>query len=152
MNIRIETWTGPLGPAERALVFHLYQSVFGQPAGPALLQKWETRMPARGLALVAFADGQPAGYKVGYAQEPAVFYSWLGGVLPDFRRQGIAQQLLDAQHHWCRQEGFATIRTKTLNQWKGMLLLNLQNGFDIVHTYKDSDGTLKIVLEKELEG
>ena len=109
-------------------------------------------MAGRGLLLIAFHGARPVGFKAGYALDATVFYSWLGGVLPEYRRQGIARQLLDYQHDWCRRSGFTCIRTKTLNQWKGMLLLNLQNGFDITHTYKDSAGRLKIVLEKELEG
>jgi hypothetical protein len=31
-----------------------------------------------------------------------------------------------------------------------MLILNLKQGFDILETYRDEKGVLKIVLEKEL--
>ena len=108
-------------------------------------------MQAQGLTLVAFDEAQPLGFKSGYAlPEEGVFYSWLGGVLPACRRQGIGQLLLDAQHDWCRQQGFRAIRTKTLNRWKSMLLLNLRNGFDITGTYAGENGVLKILLEKQL--
>jgi len=35
--------------------------------------------------LVAQAGGQPVGFKVGY-ERSGFFYSWMGGVLPDWRR------------------------------------------------------------------
>ena len=57
-------------------------------------------------ALVAEIDGQPAGFKLGYQQQEKVLYSWLGGVLPAFRRHGIAQRLLVEQERWARAQGY----------------------------------------------
>lgn len=31
-----------------------------------------------------------------------------------------------------------------------MLLLNIKNGFDVIGTYTDQDGEIKIILEKSL--
>ncbi len=53
------------------------------------------------------------------------------------------------QHDWCRTQGYKTIQTKTYNQWRSMLLLNIRSGFTIVGTEPGRYG-LKIVLEKSL--
>ncbi|VTR25567.1 Uncharacterised protein [Serratia fonticola] len=42
--------------------------------------------PSHGL--IAEIDGQAAGFKLGYQTTPGEFYSWLGAVLPAFRRKG----------------------------------------------------------------
>ncbi len=150
MSPTVEAWPGLLTETQRAVVFALYRAVFEQESSPALEQKWAERMPAGGMTWVAFDGPDAIGFKLGYSPEPGVFYSWLGGVLPGRRGTGIGQLLLDRQHAWCRQQGYHTIRTKTLNRWKAMLLLNLRSGFDITSTYTDSAGTLKIVLEKKI--
>lgn len=49
------------------------------------------------LGLIAEIDGRPAGFKLGYQTQSGEFYSWLGIVLPAFRRQGVAQAMLTAQ-------------------------------------------------------
>ena len=35
----------------------------------------------------------PIGFKVGYERD-GYFYSWMGGVLSDYRKKGVAQNLL----------------------------------------------------------
>lgn len=106
---------------------------------------------ARGPVHIWLAEtaGRPVGCKLGYERKPGHYYSWLGGVEPAFRGQGIAAQLMRQQHAWCRQQGYRRIRTQTYNQWRAMLLLNLKAGFDIVGTVQGSHG-LVLVLEKEL--
>ncbi len=88
--------------------------------------------------------------KLGYPEAPDVFYSWIGAVGPAHRRQGIADLLMQRQHDWCRKQGFRRIRSKTKNAFKAMLILNLRHGFNIVSTYTDRQGEIKIVLEKVL--
>ncbi|MBK8702874.1 MAG: GNAT family N-acetyltransferase [Saprospiraceae bacterium] len=101
------------------------------------------------LILVAYADAQPAGFKVGYARSSTVFYSWMGGVLPAFRRLGVAATLADAQEDWARQNGFATIELKTRNRYKAMLCFALNRGFDITGIeIKDSILEMRIFLQK----
>ena len=98
---------------------------------------------------LALTDGQVVGCKLGYEHKPGHYYSWLGGVPPSFRGQGIARELMHQQHAWCQQQGYRRIRTQTYNRWRAMLLLNLQAGFDVVGTVQSARG-LVIVLEKEL--
>jgi GNAT superfamily N-acetyltransferase len=101
-------------------------------------------------AWVAYSGDCPVGFKTGYELKPCKYYSWLGGVHPDYRNKGIAGKLMELQHEWCVMNGYRTIQTKTKNKWKSMLILNLKHGFDIIGTYTDSKGEPKIILEKNL--
>jgi GNAT superfamily N-acetyltransferase len=101
-------------------------------------------------AWLAYSGDQVIGYKVGYELKPGKYYSWIGGVHPNFRNEGIAGVLMMQQHEWCKLNGYQTIQTKTKNKWKSMLILNLKNGFDVIGTYTDSKGEPKIILEKNL--
>ncbi|EPZ52678.1 hypothetical protein N007_02510 [Alicyclobacillus acidoterrestris ATCC 49025] len=77
----------------------------------------------------------------------ARFYSWLGGVHPEFRGRGIANELMRRQHVWCEKQGLHVIRTQTRNTWRDMLILNIRNGFNIVGT-RTEKGDTTILLEK----
>ena len=76
---------------------------------------------AGGGCSAAEVDGEPAGFKVGYEREN-YFYSWMGAVLPAYRRLGIAQKLADQQEKWAKSAGYTTIRFKTRNHHKGMFI------------------------------
>ena len=125
----------------------LFEGTFG-PAPPDYLER--VRHCPRLLLLVARSDGRAVGYKLGYARELDVFYSWLGGVHPDFRQQGIARELLERQHRWCAARGFRLVLTETRTPFKSMLVLNLKQGFDVVGTSVDADGQLSVLLGKTL--
>lgn len=101
--------------------------------------------------LEATLDDHLVGFKLGYQIDQDSFYSWVGGVLPEYQNFGVASALMKAQHHWCQQAGYKKILTKTANKYKKMLQLNLKFGFDIVGTESSSDGRgLKILMEKKL--
>jgi GNAT superfamily N-acetyltransferase len=114
-------------------------------------QKFEERLARPGcVVLLCSAASELIGFKIGYRESETIFYSWLGGVLENFRGRGIGQQLMDRQHDHCRQNGYGLVKTKTMNQWRHMLMLNLKNGFEITETYPGKNGALKIVLTKSL--
>ncbi|MEZ0481620.1 GNAT family N-acetyltransferase [Planococcus sp. SSTMD024] len=125
----------------------LHREIFGGPGH--WLEKLNSQEHV--LVYVALVNGQVAGYKIGYGLDGQTFYSWLGGVRPDFRKLGIASELMRRQHADLKIMGFEAVRTKTMNKWRGMLLLNIQTGFDVVATEIDQRGQLKIVLEKSLD-
>ncbi|RMF01235.1 MAG: GNAT family N-acetyltransferase [Bacteroidetes bacterium] len=102
------------------------------------------------LILVAYADDKAVGFKVGYERDGS-FYSWLGGVLPSYRRRSIALKLAEAQERWARQQGYKSVTFKTRNQHKNMLLFALKRNFDIIGFKEKGDvKTNRIILRKVL--
>ena len=104
------------------------------------------------LVQVATVGGDPAGVKVAYQDRPGVLYSWLGGVHPAYRRRGLGRMLTRDQHAWAKEQGFQRVTMKTRNQWREMLLLAIQEDFDVVGVeHRPEDGELMILLQKDLE-
>ncbi|MEN0036072.1 MAG: GNAT family N-acetyltransferase [Cellvibrio sp.] len=103
------------------------------------------------LALVYEQDGIPVAYKLGYWINAQHFYSWLGGVHPDYRKQGIAKALLLEQEAQVRKLGGAEISVKSMNKYKSMLLLLISQGYDITGAAPDSRGEIKIHFAKKLD-
>lgn len=129
-------------------IFALYRSIFHSEPNQEARERLSKNEDL--LTLMVYDDDVPVAFKIGYRQDPDTFYSWLGGVLSEHRRQGLAAQLMQHQHNWARAQGYRFIQTKTLNRWRDMLVLNLRNGFDVMGTYVGKDGRLRLILEKEL--
>jgi GNAT superfamily N-acetyltransferase len=108
------------------------------------------RQNPRAVLIRALIDEKIAGFKLGYAQDSAKFYSWLGAVDEKFRGLGLGRDLIRAQHEWCKSQGFKKIVTKTKNKWRDMVILNLISGFHIIGIYTDDKGEPKLILEKNL--
>lgn len=121
---------------------------FEQPYGE---EEYRKRLDgARCLILVAYWQEEPAGFKVGY-ERPEGFYSWMGGVLPAFRRKGIADALADAQEDWLRQNGYTHVELKTRNKHSAMLAFALKRGFSVVTTFAhENEAETRIILRKTL--
>lgn len=102
------------------------------------------------MLLLAWEGDDCLGFKVGYGRSEEHFYSWLGGVLPEARGQGIARRLMLTQHEWVQGQGYSYVTTETYNRYRGMLLLNIRMGFDVVGTLSTLKGETKIVLRKVL--
>lgn len=121
---------------------------FIDPPGPA---EYRRRLEGKDhLILIAYHQDLPIGFKVGYQQED-YFYSWMGGILENYRRKGVAKALADHQETWAKQQAYPAIVFKTRNQHKNMLIFALQNGFDIIgFTEKSEVSTNRILLRKVL--
>lgn len=104
------------------------------------------------LILVAFQDGIPVGFKAGYERDTdGSFYSWMGGVVPEFRQLKIAQRLAEEQELWAKTQGYGSIIFKTRNYLKSMLIFALKNGFHIIDILKkDREENHRIILKKIL--
>ena len=125
---------------------HVHRAVFeGQSLKESKLQQ-KTHF----LAFIVFVGEEVAGFKMGYEVEKGVYYSWLGGVDPSFQKQGIAKQLMIAQHEQLKKLGYHTVRTYSRNERRAMLLLNIKCGFNVIDTFIDDKGRHKIRLEKQL--
>ena len=121
--------------------------------GKASLSFYEERLRHRlSLALVAHWDGELAGFKVGYQSElPEQFYSWMGGVRPEFRRKGIATALAAEQERWAKEAGFRAVFFKTRNRFPGMIQFGIARGYKVVDLFpKGGVEDYRIVMRKDL--
>ncbi len=104
------------------------------------------------LILVAQIKEEVVACKLGYERtQDGSFYSWIGGVLPGFRRRGLARKLAEAQEEWARAQAYEYIRFKTRNRHSEMLLFALRRGFYLIdfEPYEDIAES-RIWLEKKL--
>lgn len=150
MDVRYKLVDGlPVEPLLTSLIDQLV-TLFDNQSRADLLADLAYQQARTGLHLILATENElVVGCKLGYERKPGHFYSWLGGVHPDYRGHGIASELMHRQHDWCRQNKYHTVRTQTYNQWRSMLILNLRFGFDIIGTVQGKYG-LMIVLEKKL--
>ncbi|WP_044557309.1 GNAT family N-acetyltransferase [Halobacteriovorax marinus] len=101
--------------------------------------------------LIAYEEGNPIGYKVGFERSKRIYYSWIGGVIPIHRGKGIASELMRRQHQIITEMGYRVVCTQTSNSFKPMVILNLNSGFDIKGVIQSTgDDYLTIVMEKAL--
>lgn len=103
------------------------------------------------LVLTAHDGSSALGFKIGYLRD-GVFYSWLGGVKPGYRQQGIADALADEQEKWAISQGFNRIWMKTRNRFPAMLIMALRRGFRITRiVVMEELKENRIYLEKRFE-
>lgn len=116
------------------------------------ISEYEKRLSGTAqLVLMAYVNGEAAGCKAGYALSPGCFYSWMGAVLPQWRRHGIAEKLAEKQEQWARAQAYQTIRFKTRNSCRAMLQFALGRGFNIIGVEpKEAVHDYRIWLEKTL--
>ncbi len=137
------------GTIEEAVALSRLIPEFENPAGAETYRK---RLEGRDhLILIAEID-EPCGFKIGYNREgDGTFYSWMGGVLPDYRRHGIARALAEELDNYCRKQQYTHLRMKTRNEHKAMLQFAIRNRFYITgfKAYPDPMKS-RILLEKRL--
>jgi GNAT superfamily N-acetyltransferase len=102
------------------------------------------------LYLAAVVDGRAAGFKIGYPLSETVFYSWLGGVAPEFRCAGVAAALLAHQERWAAAHGYREMQVKSMNRFPGMLRLLIKNGYRITGVEGSEPVEMKICFAKQL--
>jgi ribosomal protein S18 acetylase RimI-like enzyme len=91
------------------------------------------------------------GFKTGYAVTSKRFYSWLGGVHPDFRRRGIAGELMRRQHLWLSERGYQEVETRVDASNEVMAWLNMAVGYSAIGAI-DVDGEARLICRKRLAG
>ena len=96
--------------------------------------------------LLAIFGSAMAGFLVAYKEEDGIYYNWMMGVLPKFRKSGIGRKLMEVFERLAQAEGFRTVRVRTMNRYRGMLMLLVSRGYEIT---KYESG--KITFERKLE-
>jgi len=139
-----------VGPEDLPLIVQLYNLMFRPPRDIEMFRR-RYRGRYNILQLIARVEGREVGFFLGFELKPTVFFAWFYGVLPDYRRQGIASQLMDAVHSWARQHEYESIRFECHNQHRPMQHLAIALGYDIVGIRWDPDrGDNLVIFEKVL--
>ena len=137
-------------PEELQVVSQLYNQIF-RPARDIDSIRRRFRGRYNILQLIARIGDRPVGFFLGFELKPTVYFAWFYGVLPEFRRQGIASQLMEAVHSWAQQNEYESIRFECHNQHRPMLHLAIALGYDIVGIRWDPDrGDNLVLFEKVL--
>ena len=89
------------------------------------------RIGADHLCIAYLVEEEPVGFKLGYALDKSIFYSWIGGVDSAYRGRGIAGDLLRYQESWARDRGFQSIAVKSMNRFIPMVQMLLAKGYQI---------------------
>ncbi|MBX3628120.1 MAG: GNAT family N-acetyltransferase [Rhizobacter sp.] len=136
----------PISPQTVEAIERLSHSLFDRPT-PDLRWRLE-KMPLVSV-VCASVDKDLVAFKIGYAHSQSRYYSWLGGVHPDHRRQGVAVKLTELQHSWAKEQGFQAVETATDQANSPMTQANLKCGFAISGFKKKSQG-IQVLFSKAL--
>lgn len=139
-----------VGPEEIPVIADLYNQIF-RPSRD--VESFHRRYRGRYnvLQLIARLNDRPVGFFLGFELKPTVYFAWFYGVLPEFRRQAIASQLMEAVHEWARQNDYESIRFECHNQHRPMLHMAIALEYDIVGIRWDPDrGDNLVIFEKVL--
>ena len=115
-------------------------------------KEFEKRLSSNhSMILIAEEKNQLVGFKCGYPDNEHVYYSWMGGVVPENRNRKIAFFLLKEMENRVLKMGYKYLSFKTLNEHKSMLIFALKNGFEIIEVVGSSkDPKPRIRLKKQL--
>jgi len=103
------------------------------------------------LQMIARIKDQPVGFFMGFELKPTTFFAWFYGVLPDFRRQGVATQLMEAVHEWARENEYESVRLECHNAARSMLHLAIACDYIVAGIRWDPDrGDNLVIFEKTL--
>lgn len=139
-----------VGPAELPLISELYNDIF-RPAHD--VEFFRRRLLGRhnSLLLIANVEKRPVGFATGFELKPSVYFSWLLGVHPDFRRAGVASQLMGAQFSWAGEHHYQSVRMECHNAHRAILHMAIELGFDVVGIRWDVDRHDNLIIfEKAL--
>ena len=140
----------PVGLGEVDLIADLYNQVFTTARSAASFHR---RVEGRRnvLLLIAQVEQRPVGFLTALELKPDTHFGWLCGVLPDFRRAGVASQLLEAHEAWAREQGYEILRFECYNRHRPMLHTAINHGYNIVGIRWDTQHHDNLVIfEKDL--
>ena len=104
------------------------------------------------LILTAYINNKPVGFKIGYETfTKRNFYSWMGGVLKNYRKLGIADKLMIYQEQWAADNGYLRICVKTRIKHNSMIQLLDKHNYIQTGTIPCSpEEETRILYEKKL--
>jgi len=108
-----------------------------------------SNMPNPSVFLARHA-GNLIGFKLGYAMTQVKYYSWVGGVHPSFRRQGVAGKLMEMQHNWLAGCGFKIVETAANQENAPMANVNLKHGFSVCGL-RSEPHRVQVLFSKQVE-
>ena len=119
---------------------------------PYQFDEYQKRLNVKHLILTAEIQEKPVGFKIGYERDnDSSLYSWMGGVLPKFRKQGVAEKLADYQEKWASENGYNSIKLKTRKKHEAMIVFSSKRGFVITKEIsKIPEAETRICMEKKL--
>lgn len=147
-NLHIKCIEGIPSEADQKVLIALYSEIFEDAETVFFIDRLKSKPQV--CSLIAFQNDIPVGFKIGYRYNETTFYSWVGGILPNCRKKGFGKKLAQRQEQWAKLNLFTKIRTKSMNRYKPMMILNLKNGFNISSVYTNDSNQTKIIFEKEL--
>jgi len=138
-------------PEDMPVIVDIYNQIFRPPRN---LEAFERRFQGRYnvLRLVARIGRDAVGFFLGFELKPTVYFAWFYGVLPEYRRIGIASRLMEAVHEWAREQGYESVRFECHNQHRPMLHLAIAKEYDIVGMRWDPDRGENLVLFEKVLG
>ncbi|MBI1375353.1 MAG: GNAT family N-acetyltransferase [Phycisphaera sp.] len=144
-NVKVD----PVGLGETELVASLYNQMF-KPARNA--EFFDRRFLGRynPLIMIASSEGHPVGFALGFELKPGVFFEWLYGVMPDFRRAGVGRQLMDGVHAWAADHEYITTRLECQNGHRALMHMCIEQRYDVVGLRWDSDRGANLVIFEKL--
>ena len=139
-----------VGQDDLPVIVDLYNQIY-RPARD--LESFRRRFQGRynGLRMIARIQDKPVGFFLGFELKPTTFFAWFYGVLPDFRRAGIATQLMEAVHAWAREHEYESVRLECHNSARSMLHLAIALDYIVAGIRWDPDrGDNLVIFEKTL--
>jgi GNAT superfamily N-acetyltransferase len=139
-----------VGQEDLPVIVDLYNQIYRPPRD---VESFKRRFQGRYnvLRMIARIKDRPVGFFLGFELKPTAFFAWFYGVLPDFRRQGIATQLMEAVHAWAKEEGYESVRLECHNNARAMLHLAITLDYIIAGIRWDPDrGDNLVIFEKTL--
>jgi GNAT superfamily N-acetyltransferase len=119
-----------VGQDDLPVIIDLYNQIY-RPAKDADSFRRRFRGRYNILRMIARIQDRPVGFFLGFELKPTTFFAWFYGVLPDFRRQGIASQLMDAVHEWAKDHEYESVRMECHNSARAMMHLSIEMNYTI---------------------
>jgi len=119
-----------VGQDDLPVIVDLYNQIY-RPAKDADSFRRRFRGRYNILRMIARIQDRPVGFFLGFELKPTTFFAWFYGVLSDFRRQGIASQLMDAVHEWAKDHEYESVRMECHNSARAMMHLSIEMNYTI---------------------